>query len=526
MLIPSILFKTLQLFGSQGGSIINSLCRSSERSIPPITDEILLMSSNVLAEKIRKRELTSERVVRAFIDRAKLLQTHLNATIDERYDDAIKDARAIDEFLATTDLTEEQLAKEKPLLGLPFTTKDSIQVTGMKWSSGCIRRKDIIASEDAPVVKAYREAGAIPIALTNVPELLLWFATSNKLYGTTNNPFDLTRTPGGSSGGEAALATSGGTPLSICSDIGGSIRMPAFHCGLFGHKPTHKVVNWSGTFPPVNDGLEEIFTFGPIARYSEELMFSMRVMAGENIKLLNKIDEPVDFSKLKIYYLDECDNKLGTPLEPYIGQAIRDAALHFAEKFGAKVERAQFQHLKNVPLWYTFLFSQNREVASLITEDTYKINPFMELCKSLLGQSDYSPSALTVAAAQETTKSTFNRETQPEVYEKAQKTLKLAQEEFVELLGEDGVFFVATLPRIAPGHYAALFEFPNVCYPIMMNYLNAPATQIPVGTHGGLPYGIQVAASPFNDRLPLAIAKELESKFGGWIKPFNVEINN
>lgn len=524
MLIQSILFKTMQLFGTQGGSLANSLTRSGDRSLPPVNDEILLLPANIVAEKIRKRELTSERVVRAFIERAKLVQKHLNAIIDERFDDAIKDAREVDKFLETTSLSEKELVEQKPLLGLPFTTKDSIQVKGMIWSSGCLRRKDIRSSEDAPVVASYRRAGAIPIALTNVPELLLWFATSNKLYGTTNNPFDFSRTPGGSSGGEAALMSSAGSPLSICSDVGGSIRMPAFHCGLFGHKPTHKVVDWRGTFPAVKDGLEEIFSFGPIARYVDELTLSMKVLAGERFSIL-RMDEPVDLGKLRIFYLDECDNNLATRVEPYISQAIRDAAKHFADKFGCKVEKAKFKYLKHAPLWYILLFSQNQEVSSLITEDTHKINPFLELCKSLVGQSEYSPSALTVAAAQETTNTTFNRKSYPGAYEKAQATLNLAREEFKTLLGDDGVFFVATLPRTAPNHYASLFEFTNICYPIMMNYLNAPTTQVPLGTHAGLPIGMQVAASSNNDRLTLAVAKELEKTYGGWIKPFDVDFN-
>lgn len=524
MFIPSLIFKTLQLLGSQGGSIFESLSRSSERSMPPVTDEILLLPSNVLAEKIRKRQLSSELVVKAFIDRAKLVQGHLNSIIDERFEDAIKDARSIDKFLETTDLTEEQLEEQKPLLGLPFTTKDSIQVTGMKWSSGCLRRKDLISTEDAPIVASYRRAGAIPIALTNVPELLLWFATSNKLYGTTNNPFDVTRTPGGSSGGEAALVSAAGSPLSICSDIGGSIRMPAFYCGLFGYKPTHGLINWHGTFPAVENGLEEIFSFGPISRYVDELKLSLKVAAGDKYNSL-RINEPVNFNKLRIFFLDECDNKLGTPVESYLSKSIRDAAQHFADKYGTKIEKADFRYLKNAPLWYTFLFSQNHQVSSLITEDTYKINPFLELGKSLVGQSEYSPSALTVAAAQEATNATFKPENKPEVRERAQETLKLAREEFKSILGDDGVLFVATLPRTAPTHYGALFEFPNICYPIMFNYLNAPTIQVPMGTNNGLPYGIQVAASANNDRLSLAIAKELETVFGGWIKPFDVAIN-
>ena len=492
--------------------------------LTPISNELLVLPTHELAERIRKREISSEQVVRAFVDRAREVQVHLNAYIDERFDDAIQDAKAIDEFLKQTTLTQDELAKQKPLLGLPFTAKDSIQVAGMKWTSGCYRRKDMISHEDAPIVKNYRKAGAIPMALTNVPELLLWFASSNKLYGATNNPFDLSRTPGGSSGGEAALMSAGGSCLSICSDIGGSIRMPAFHCGLFGHKPTHEIINYKGTFPEIGDGLEKLFSFGPLTRYVDDIIPALRVMAGDKINLLHNIDKPVDCSKLKIYFMDDVGNDMATPVEEYVAVSIRQAAAHF-EELGCKVERAQFKYFKFVSLWYTLLFSNNQEVSTLITENTYRINPFFELAKSVIGQSDYSPSALTVAAAQATTQATFSPEQRPALYEKALETLELAKNEFKNKLGDDGVLLCVTLPRTAPTHYASVFEFTNVCCPMVMNYLGAPSTQVPTGLNGGLPYGIQVAAAPFNDRLTIGVAKELESFLGGWIKPFEVLTN-
>lgn len=503
---------------------MNTLTRTSQHELPPITDEILLFSVPILAEKIRKQELSSERVVKAFIDRVKVVQVFLNAIVDERFEEAIKDAKQVDEFLKTTTLTESELANQKPLLGIPFTTKDSVSVTGMIHAAGCLRRKGVIGKEDAPVIVAYKRAGAIPIALTNVPELLLWFATSNKLHGTTNNPFDLSRTPGGSSGGEAALMTSGGSPLSISSDIGGSIRMPAFHCGLFGHKPTSLVIDWHGTFPEITENLSTIFAFGPIARYADELPLALRILAGDNYNKFKDIEKPVDISKLKFYYVDECDNNMATPVSDYIAESIRAAAQHFANKYGCQVGKANFKHMKHVSLWYTILFSNNQDVSSLITENTYKINPFYELCKSALGQSDFSPSALTVAAAQEATRSAFGKDSSPKLHERARETLAMAQKEFHELLGDDGVLFCPTLPRTAPTHYAALFEFNNICYPMLMNYLNAPTTAVPMGTQAGLPYGLQVSATPYNDRLTLAVAKQLESAFGGWIKPVEISL--
>lgn len=146
--------------------------------------------------------------------------------------------------------------------------------------------------------------------------------------------------------------------------------------------------------------------------------------------------------------------------------------------------------------------------------------------KAVVGQSDYSPSALTVAAAQASTQATCSPDSRPELYEKTLETLAQAQREFKALLGDDGNLLYVTLSRTAPSHYAALFEFTNVCCPMVMNYLGAPVTQVPTGLHEGLPYGIRVAATPHNDRLTIAVARELERLFGGWIKPCDITLND
>lgn len=524
-LATSGMFKAAKIIG-RVGDVANYITGTptKDSSLPEINDEVLLYPTYILAAKIRERELTCESVVRAYIERAKIVQTYLNAIVDDRYDEAIADAKKVDQLLKLTKLTNREIEKQFPLLGIPFTVKDSIKVDKMIWTSGCYRRKNIVATGDAPVVNNFRKAGAIPIALTNVPELLLWFASSNKLHGATNNPFDLNRVPGGSSGGEAALIAASGSPLSICSDIGGSIRMPAFHCGLFGHKPTHNVIDHTGTFPEIKDGLEDLFSFGPISRYADDLLPSLLVMAGPNYKKFKDIDKPVDLRKIKVYYLEETGNEISTDVEPYIKEAILKAANHFGSKYNTLVQRAEFKYFKDVALWYMILFSNNHQVSELLTENTSRINPFIELAKYTIGKSDYSPSALAVAAAQMTTNLAFDKTTSPEVFEKTKETLAKARQEFYDLLGDEGVFIYVSLPRTAPSHYASAFEFGNVCCPMVMNYLNVPSTQVPTGKHNGLPYGIQIASAPYNDRLTLAVAKELEGLFGGWINPSKVNL--
>ena len=124
-----------------------------------------------------------------------------------------------------------------PLLGVPFTVKESIALEGMPNTAGVVARREYRASRTATAVKRLVDAGAIPLGVTNTSELTLWIESENRLYGRTNNPYDWSRTAGGSSGGEGAAVGSGGSAFGIGGDIGGSIRIPALFCGVFGHKP-------------------------------------------------------------------------------------------------------------------------------------------------------------------------------------------------------------------------------------------------------------------------------------------------
>lgn len=163
----------------------------------------------------------------------------INAIVDERYDDAIKEAQEIDKLLQSSDTNVEELKRTKPLLGVPFTTKESNTAKGMLHSMGMLCRTGHKSEEDAVVIGNVRKAGAIIIAKTNIPELNLWVESRNNVYGQTNNPYDTTRAVGGSSGGDAAIVAACGAPFAVGSDIGGSIRIPASFNGVFGHKPSN-----------------------------------------------------------------------------------------------------------------------------------------------------------------------------------------------------------------------------------------------------------------------------------------------
>ena len=191
-------------------------------------------SATDLARAIRRGELSASEVVEAHIARHVTWATRVNAIVADRFDVARREAAAADEQI-TAAAPDDALP---PLLGVPFTVKESIALTGMPQSTGLVAREGFRSTETAPVPQRLIDAGAIPLGVTNTSELTMWIESENRLYGRTNNPYDATRTAGGSSGGEGAAVGCGGSPFGIGSDIAGSLRIPAFFCGVFAHKPS------------------------------------------------------------------------------------------------------------------------------------------------------------------------------------------------------------------------------------------------------------------------------------------------
>src|SRR5439155_843984 len=162
----------------------------------------------------------------------------------------------------------------------PCTVKESIAVAGMPNTAGVVARRGALAPRSAPVVQRLVDAVAIVLGVTNTSEMCLWVEAENRLYGRTRNPYDPARTAGGSSGGEGAVVGSGASPFGLGSDIGGSIRIPAFCCGVFGHKPSRGLVPATGNQPPVGGGSARLFTNGVLARRAEDLLPLLRLIAG------------------------------------------------------------------------------------------------------------------------------------------------------------------------------------------------------------------------------------------------------
>jgi amidase len=239
--------------------------------------ELAYSSAVAIARKIRQRELSSREAVDSFLARVEALDKSINSVVTIDAERARTEADAADAALARGEV-------RGPLHGVPITIKDSFQTKGMRTTSGALELAEFIPQEDAWPVARLREAGAIVFGKTNAPIYAGDLQSYNKVFGTTNNPYDPSRTPGGSSGGAAAALACGFTPLELGSDIGGSIRLPSHMSGVVGHKPSYGIVPAHGQIPgpPGTLTLADLAVAGPMARAVEDLILGLNIMTGPN----------------------------------------------------------------------------------------------------------------------------------------------------------------------------------------------------------------------------------------------------
>ncbi len=228
------------------------------------------LSAALAAKKVSAVELAEDAIGRIERHDAKI-----NAICVRDFERGLAAARAADAELAR--------GVKKPLLGIPMTVKESYNVAGLPTTWGIPAQKDFMPAEDALPITRVKDAGGVILGKTNVPLGLGDWQSYNEIYGTTNNPFDLGRTPGGSSGGSSAALAAGYGPLSLGSDIGGSLRVPAFHCGVYAHKPTFALVPVRGHTPPPFQPLpldRDLAVVGPMARSAADLSLLLDTIAG------------------------------------------------------------------------------------------------------------------------------------------------------------------------------------------------------------------------------------------------------
>jgi fatty acid amide hydrolase 2 len=489
----------------------------SGEKMPPIQNLLLLDTATAIAHKIRTRKVTSREVVKTFIARIKEVNPILNCVVDERFNEALEDAHKVDEFIQSGVKSVEDIEKDTPFLGVPFSTKDAIQVTGLSHTAGLYCRRDVKALQDADVISCMRAAGAIPFAITNVSEVCMWWESNNTFYGRTNNPYNTNHIVGGSSGGEGCLLAAAGSPLGIGSDIGGSIRMPCFFNGIFGHKPSRGIVSNRGQHPVPSEEQDSFLGVGPMCRFAADLLPTLRIIAGKNIDKL-KLDTKVDICKIKFFYMeDDGGSAVVSAVHPEIKTALRKVILHLDKAYGIKAQKVEIKKMKNsTAIWMAKMkVKDGPSFSEHLLDCKGSVNAYWELLKWFIGMSNHTFVGIMTALVEK-----WGMEHGGEHHRYLISQCHQLYEELQEMLGNDGVFIYPTHPVPAPYHNEPLVKPFNFSYTGIFNVLGLPATHCPLGLSSqGLPIGVQAVASLNQDHLTLAVAVEIEKAFGGWVPP-------
>ncbi len=478
------------------------MCNGSLRDL---MDPVLSLSATELAEGVRSGRLDPVDVVDAFIARIEEVNPSIRAVVAERFAAARSEAVA-----ARTAAIRGQIVG--PLHGVPITVKEFVALDGMPHTGGVLHRRDERARETAPAVLRLQAAGAIVLATTNAPEGGLWHETNNVIYGRTHNPWDLYRTPGGSTGGEAALIAAGGSPLGVGSDTGGSVRIPATLCGIASFKPTGGTIPNTGHFPAGPSGNPRMMSLGPLARSQRDAWLATRLMAGPDGRDANVsaaalgAPEDVDLRSLRVFVAEP-------GRRPGVDRDVEAGVEAAAEALVAR-------GAKRVPLRTTGFTTAFLAWAALLADsgDTYQATVgqgrgvwwWASLVRWCLGRPNHTGGVLLVIAG-ERILGALPGGVGPLV--RAAHRLRASLD---EELGADGVLIHPGWVSSAPVHRGmALLPPTAVGTTAVFNVTESPVAAVPVGLdRHGMPIGVQVAARRGADAVAMAAAFALEDAFG------------
>jgi Asp-tRNA(Asn)/Glu-tRNA(Gln) amidotransferase A subunit family amidase len=470
-------------------------------------DDIVYSSLIDMAEGVRARKVSPVELTDAHLSRIRELNPKLNAFVMVDGDRARDQAGLAEAALSSS-------AKTKsigPLHGVPISIKSSIDVAGLPCECGSVLRKGNVPSEDAPLVKRLRAAGAIILGNTNVPEFLMAYETDNLLYGRTNNPWDPSRTPGGSSGGEAAAIAAGCSAGGVGSDGGGSIRIPAHYSGICGLKPTPGRIPSTGHFPGSAGPFAQLGVVGPMARTMRDVERLFEVMAGPDPGDPASAPVPLkrwseqEIRKLGVaYFVDDGV----TPVTPETAAAVRDAVEALRAQ-GFHVTEWRPQNLDRVrQLWWN-LFGRAGQMAFAPTIEgrEAELSPIL---RAFCAEVAEAPPL----TAQELLNTLLARDV-------LRGNLLAKMEEFPIVICP-----ACAVPAFRHGEREWTVQGRKVEYLKAMSYsqwfnlLGNPAAVVPVGrSPEGLPIGVQIVGRSWEEEAVLAVAAKIEEACGGFRRP-------
>jgi amidase len=472
------------------------------------------LSAALAAKKVSAVELAQDAIGR--------IERHdgkINAICVRDFDRGLEAARAAD--------AARQRGESKPLLGIPMTVKESYNVGGLPTTWGFPAQKDFVPPDDALSISRVKDAGGVILGKTNVPLGLGDWQSYNDIYGTTNNPFDLGRTPGGSSGGSSAALAAGYGPLSLGSDIGGSLRVPAFHCGVYAHKPTFALAPSRGHTPPPFPPLpfdRDLAVIGPMARSAADLSLLLDVIAGPDpleagvgYRLALPPSRHNGLKNFRVLLIDT------DPVMP-TNKAVRAAIEELAGNLG----KAGVTVTRQSPLLPDFASTSRLYMRLLMSFLAGSFQP--EVYAGVqAAAAKLSPDDISLGAERLRGIALSHRDW---VFADGGRTRLRAQ--WRELFKNFDAVICPIMPTPAYPHDHSqdqetrrididgkAYVYPDqLAWPGIATLPGLPSTAIPLGlSPEGLPVGVQIVGPWLEDRTPLKLAELIEREFGGFVPP-------
>ena len=459
-------------------------------------EELTHFTATELARLIRSKKASPVEIAEAHLRRIESLNPTLNAIVTIA-PDVLTQARQTEHALMRVD-------QPGPLHGVPLTIKDTIETAGLLTTSGCPARTTFVPTQDAPSVQRLKSAGAIILGKTNPAEMAMDYTAENPLFPPTNNPFDVTRTPGGSSGGEGAAIATCMSPAGLGSDLAGSVRIPAHFCGIVGLKPTTGSVPGEGQFPPAIGPYSLGAVVGPMARCVEDSLIMFRVLTGSQIQS-SSTENPVGLKGLRIaWYTDDGVAPVTEETARAVEQAARalkDAGLIPERRLPPGLERGYELWLK--------IFSR----ASVVQlRDVYngREEQAGAFVRWRLATADDAP----VATLDDYIRAWMDRD-----------RLRL---DLIRWMNDVPLLLapVGATPALKHGAIKVtvgeqtMSAFRAFSYCQAFNVFDLPSVCVPAGVSSeGLPIGVQVVGRPHEEETVLGAARIIEEALGGWRPP-------
>jgi len=463
-----------------------------------------LLSASRIASEIRSKSISPVEVARIHLERIERLNAKLNAFVDWQPERVLQQARAAERALMRGD-------QVGPLHGVPVSIKASIDVAGHRCEAGTRLRAGYVAAQDAPLVARLRAAGAVILGVTNTPELLMAWETDNLLYGRTNNPWDLSRTAGGSSGGESAAIAAGLSAGGVGSDGGGSIREPAHFTGICGLKPTPGRIPSTGHFPKSGGPFALLGVVGPMARTVADLKLLFEAMAGPDDG--DPSSAPVSLREIGEKELREVgvgffEDDGRTPVTAETRLAVTRAANLLSQR-GLRVEQFRPDGLEEArQLWWKLFGTAGGMILGpMLRGHESELSPILREFTSWT-------SAEPAHSGESMLATWLGRDD-------VRERVLLQMRNYPVLLCP-----TASIPAFRHGEREWQVEGRTVKYLDAWSYcewfnlLGFPAAVVPIGrSPEGLPIGVQIVGRPWEEELVFAVASVLEDARGEWAQP-------